>query len=138
MAIGFGSAWTACKRGRVDRIDLSTGAVTKLTTEAGSHTLLVTDDAVWVTNYLARSVSRIDPDSNEVVTTPDVGVVGITEGGGAIWVSTYDELVALDPATGKPMRRIAVPSAFWYELIWTSEGIWGTTFTPALYLIDVH
>ena len=98
LLVAFDSAWVACKEGKVVRVDLSTGDVTPITTEAGAHTLAITDDAVWVTNYQAGTVSRIDPASNEVTTIAGAGSgVGITVGDGYVWAATPTGIAKIDP-----------------------------------------
>jgi hypothetical protein len=138
LAVGFGSAWLTCKGGSVDRVDLATGALVRIETSEGSHTPLVTSDAVWVTNYIANTTSRIDPATNAVLTKADIGGgIGITEGGGFVWVAADRELVALNP-TGTVIRRVAAPAArYLYDLVWTEEGIWASSAGRLLYLIDV-
>jgi len=138
LAIGFDAAWIACKGGFVDRVDLAEGSVTEIATARGSHTLLITEDAVWVTNHEAGSTSRIDPATNAVRTIHGVGSgIGITEGGGLVWVATNSQIVGLRP-DGDEAQRISVPGErFWYDLVWTEEGIWGSTAGAAVYLIDV-
>ncbi len=138
LVMAFDSAWLACKEGSVQRIDPESGAVTSIVMGAGTHTFHVSDAAVWATNYRAGTTARIDPSTNAVTTIQGVGNgIGITEGGGLIWVATTNELVGLD-ADGTEKRRVAVPPAqFWYDLVWTEEGIWGSTAGPSIYLIDV-
>jgi DNA-binding beta-propeller fold protein YncE len=138
IAVGFDALWAACKHGSVNRVDLATGKLTAIPTETGSHTFLVSDDAVWVTNYEAGSTSRIDPATNAVQSIHGVGSgIGITEGGGFVWAATTSEFVALD-SEGEVKRRLAVPEAqFWYDLIWTEQGIWGSTAGSSVYLIKV-
>jgi hypothetical protein len=138
LTMAFDSAWLACKEGSVKRIDPDSGEVTSIVMGAGTHTFHVSDVAVWATNYRAGTTGRIDPETNEVTTIQGVGSgVGITEGGGLVWVATSNELVGLAP-DGTEKRRVAVPTSwFWYDLVWTAEGIWGTTAGPTVYLIDV-
>jgi YVTN family beta-propeller protein len=51
--------------------------------------LAVGEGAVWVTNTDAGTVSRIDPATNEVVKTIEVGGApsGIVVAGGVVWVA---------------------------------------------------
>lgn len=138
LTIAFDAMWAACKHGEVHRVELGSGELTQIVTRAGSHTFHVSEEAVWVTNYQSNSTSRIDPSTNAVVTIPSVGGgIGITEGDGLVWVATNSEFVGLD-ADGDIKRRLAVAHEhFWYDLIWTEQGIWGSTAGPTVYLIDV-
>jgi YVTN family beta-propeller protein len=67
-----------------------------------------------VLNQADGSVSRIDPKTNQVVATIDVGVPGpggdIAAGEGAVWVRASKVLLsAIDPATNKVARRYGPP-----------------------------
>jgi YVTN family beta-propeller protein len=50
--------------------------------------VVASDGAVWVANRFGQSISRIDPVTNTVVETIDLGhdPRGIAVGGGSIWV----------------------------------------------------
>lgn len=52
----------------------------------------VTRRAVWVTNKSDQSIVRIDPATNRIVTTIDVGVEAnaVAAAGGAVWVTNTD------------------------------------------------
>ena len=99
LVVAFGSAWLACKEGRVIRTDVETGESVTIPTAAGAHTFAVTDDAVWVTNYQASSVSHIDPVTNKATQIQGAGYgVGITSGGGFVWAAAADGIAKIDPA----------------------------------------
>ncbi len=83
---------------------MTNAVVAEIATGAGAHDLAIDEHGVWVTNYRANTVSRIDPATNKVVATIEgVGSgVGITAGGGAIWVSTrYQGISRIDPASNE-------------------------------------
>lgn len=67
--------------------------------------IAATEEAVWVTNNEATTVSRIDPATNEVVENIDIGgqVVGIDATDDAVWVANTeaDTVVRVDAATGE-------------------------------------
>ena len=128
MLIAFASAWVACKEGMVVRVDLASGDVTPVTTEAGAHTLATTDDAVWVTNYQAESVSRIDPATNEVTTIAGVGSgVGITVGDGHVWAATGTGIAKIDPQTATIVGTVLLGRGDYYDLVWDDGIIWTST-----------
>jgi hypothetical protein len=128
LVVAFGSAWLACKEGKVVRIDLSSGEAATIPTAPGSHTFTVADGAVWVSNYKAGSVSRIDPESNEVTTIAGVGSgVGITSGGGFVWAATTDGIARIDPAAAAIVDEIHLGPGEYYELVWDDGIIWVST-----------
>jgi streptogramin lyase len=128
MVIAFESAWLACKEGKVVRIDLASGDASEIPTPAGTHTFTVADGAVWVTNYRAGSVSRIDPQTNEVTTIAGAGSgVGITTGDGYVWAATSNGIAKIDPATNSIVREIDLGPGQYYELVWDEGIIWVST-----------
>ena len=137
MAVAFGSAWLACKEGKVVRIDLSNGDLTTISTALGAHTFARTDDAIWVTNYQAGSVSRIDPKTNRVTTIEGAGGgVGITSGGGFIWAATRLGIAKIDPATATILGTVKLGSGQYYELVWDDGVIWASTRTSLVLKVD--
>jgi hypothetical protein len=128
LAIAFGSAWVACKEGKVVRVDVSSGGATTIATGAGSHTFTVADGSVWVTNYKAGSVSRIDPKTNEVTTIDGAGSgVGITSGGGYVWAAASNGIAKIDPATNSIVQEVDLGAGEYYELVWDDGIIWAST-----------
>jgi streptogramin lyase len=137
MIVAFGSAWLACKEGKVVRIDASSGKVTSITTERGAHTFAVTDATVWVTNYQAGSVSRIDPATNLVTTIQGAGSgVGITSGGGYVWASTPRGIAKIDPATAAIVGTVYLGPGSYYELVWDDGVIWASTRGSRVLKVD--
>lgn len=140
LVVAFGSGWLACKIGDVMRIDIETGMATVFPTGPGAHTFAVTDEAVWVTNYQAGgSVSRIDPVTNNVRTTPDAGSgIGITVGDGFIWASTGTGIAQIDPETGNILREFPIGSGWFYELVWDDGVIWASTTLNDVLKVDPY
>jgi hypothetical protein len=140
LVVAFGSAWLACKNGFVVRIDIESATSTVLTTGEGAHTFALSDDAVWVTNYQSNGVSRIDPETNEVLTIPGAGSgVGITYGDGFIWASTGTGIAQIDPEAGSIVREISLGSGGWfYELVWDDGLIWASTTTADVLKVDPY
>jgi len=137
MIVAFGSAWLACKEGKVVRIDVSSGKATSITTESGAHTFAATDAAVWVTNYQANSVSRIDPATNKVTTIVDAGSgVGIASGGGYVWVSVQTGIAKIDPATAEIVGNVYLGPGSYYELVWDEGIIWASTRGSRVLKVD--
>jgi hypothetical protein len=137
IAMAFGVVWLACKEGVVVRVPLDGGKATVIPTAMGSHTFALTEDALWVTNYLAGSISRIDPATNDVSTIDGIGSsVGITAGGGYVWSADSEGIARIDPASGRIVGHLAVPPGSYYELVWDDGVIWASTRSSRLLKID--
>src|SRR5689334_8008048 len=77
--------------------------VAKIPVGSSPHRLAVGDGMVWVANSGTNTVSRIDPETNEVVDTIVVGQapVSISVGEGAVWVGNNlgSSVSRIDPKT---------------------------------------
>jgi YVTN family beta-propeller protein len=73
----------------VTRIDLSTNSTRTIEVGDGPTAVAVGARAVWVANTGARTVSRIDPATNEVVETIEVrsAPAGLAVAEGLVWVT---------------------------------------------------
>ena len=118
LAAGEGALWVADRGdGSLVRVDPATGRVVARvllprTTEQALHQVAVGDGAVWVTSAGARRGTanllwRVDPVSNQVTGTLDLGPTGaggipnsVAAGNGAVWVGgiTKGSIVRLEPA----------------------------------------
>jgi YVTN family beta-propeller protein len=114
MAFGNGDAWIRFADGSVARVNLETKAIVA-TIPVGSGefgSLVVGQDAVWVTTFDENKVSRIDPATNTVVAEIAVGAnpEGITVTPGAVWVSNHrgGSIWRIDPATNAVVAKIEV------------------------------
>ena len=92
-------------------------------------------DAIWVTDAVGNTVSRIDPKTNEVRQTTQVGdgPEGVAIGSGALWVANgLDGTVSrIDLATGQVVQTIPVgngPSGVAYGegAVWVANSTDGT------------
>jgi ABC-type branched-subunit amino acid transport system substrate-binding protein/DNA-binding beta-propeller fold protein YncE len=90
--------------------DARLASFTGTVTPPGS--LAVGEGAVWVLGVEDRTVSRIDPDTKEVVDRFRVrhAPTDIAAGAGAVWINGEGGLARLDPATGKVTRSVERPS----------------------------
>jgi YVTN family beta-propeller protein len=134
---GAGSLWVTATDedangdplpGVVKRIDPATGA-TLATIPVGAEPLDidVSPGAVWVANWDSGSVIRIDPATNQIVTTLAVPYAsGVTFGLGAVWVAGGDgKVTRIDPATNAVMTTIPTQATGGY--IATGNGaVWVT------------
>jgi virginiamycin B lyase len=114
---GFGSLWISVHDGSVVRVNPADGSTqATIATGEGSRFLTVTDDAVWVLDNVDGTVSRIDPDTDEVVATVTVSA-GSIEGGdiaageGSVWARTTQELATeVDAQTNEVVRVLGPPA----------------------------
>ena len=94
---------------------------------------------MWITNYQANTVSRIDPATNTVVATIEgVGSgVGITAGDGDIFASTRaGGILRIDPATNEA-RTVAHLDGWPYGLAYGEGELWATNAdTGVVYRLD--
>jgi DNA-binding beta-propeller fold protein YncE len=70
--------------------------------------------AVWVTSEKDGTLTRLDPETGEVVGEPrqlGVGISGVAVGSKWLWVTNprRKELLRLDPRSGQVLKTIAVP-----------------------------
>ncbi|HEV8699162.1 MAG TPA: hypothetical protein VGQ89_15820 [Candidatus Limnocylindrales bacterium] len=114
---GIGSIWVTVSPSdtllRISPADPRTAQAIKV--GDGPRFLAISDDAVWVMNQGAGSVSRVDRSGAVVatITVSDVPIGGgdIAVGGGSVWVRTeQDLLVRIDPATNSVTDRYGPPS----------------------------
>ncbi len=114
---GFGSLWVSVANGSVVRMDPADGSTqATIATGEGSRFMTVTDDAVWVLDNVDGTVSRVDPDTDEVVATVTVSA-GSVEGGdiaageGSVWARTTEELATeVDAQTNEVVRVLGPPA----------------------------
>ena len=70
-------------------------------------------EAIWVTSEPDGTLTRLDPESGEVVGRPHrlgAGISGVAVGAGSIWVSDppHGQLLQIDPQSGEVVKRIDV------------------------------
>lgn len=109
IAAGFGSLW-ACSDAGLERIDPAANVVVA-TVAFGTARVSVrpamSEDRVWMLggNVYADQVVEIDPETNAVVATHELGYAGagLAYAAGAVWVTAPADglLLRLDPSTGE-------------------------------------
>ena len=116
---------------RLDAIEL--GLVTEIEVGTAPNAVSATDDAVWVTNGGDNTVSRVDPDTNDVTATVDVGVAPFSVAAveDAVWVVSKDArtVTRIDPDTNEVVATVeldgdAVPGAVaaTADAVWVTDG----------------
>jgi hypothetical protein len=131
--VAFGSVWVPEGHlGQLTRFDVRTGAPTVIKIGEPSkdpagmdpHAVALAGDRIAVTSRAAHAVALVDPATNQVATTVDVGVAayGIAVVGDTVWASDFEngEVTRASIRTGKVVRRsqadgpegiVATPSA---------------------------
>jgi Protein kinase domain len=98
LAVGAGSVWvTADGDGELWRIEPGPHPFARtIDVGPGAGYVAYGAGAVWVGNFIAETISRVDPRTNTVTARAPIGAAqGLAAGAGAAWVST-----AGAPATG--------------------------------------
>ena len=116
-AIGFDSIWVSdYGLGQVRRYD-ATSADLRATVETRTpEGVLATEDGVWIANHRYGTVSRIDPETNQVAVQIEVGPEGssgpkgLIEAGGDVWVGipNLTALTGVDPDKDAPIGEISL------------------------------
>ena len=81
--------------------------------ENTADSIAIADDAVWVSGWDGQLVSRIDVDTNEVVTV-DVGTTGtrVSSGEAGVWVGVDGgQVLRLDPLTAQVVATVEIGGA---------------------------
>jgi YVTN family beta-propeller protein len=117
MAVRDGDVWVAGDNPTwvtrwVTPTNLMTRKTPTIALAAAPTRLAATEDAVWVLTPADNNVVRIDPATNQVVTTIPVGRApsGLAVDAGAVWVSRSSDgmVVRIDPATNQVVATIPV------------------------------
>jgi YVTN family beta-propeller protein len=96
----------------------------------GGNAVAVGEGAVWVANGEEGSIDRIDPGTNQIVDTIDVGGKGnldVAVGAGAVWVQNSGEqaIQRIDPKTNRVIATIPVSDPVHLGIgggsVWTSN-----------------
>jgi streptogramin lyase len=90
VAVGENALWSVGTNGAVARLD-GRGRIGQVieATERGATQVTVGLHAVWILNPILGTVTRIDPQTNRVAATIEVGqgTTGIAVGEGSVWVT---------------------------------------------------
>jgi glutamine cyclotransferase len=98
LAFGAGDAWISYdnylrpSESGVLRLDLETNEITHKTPVKAPSGLAFGEGSVWVTSLTGGTVSRVDPDTNEVVEEIQVsggGTNDVAVGEGSVWVASW-------------------------------------------------
>ena len=100
--------------------------------ETGARSIAFGEGALWVTNSIRGTVSRIDTQTRsvqEVYRSDDQQgqIRGVAAGGGAIWVASGSSLLKLNPTNGQFVGSASLLHEA-YEVAFGGGGIWVTHF----------
>jgi virginiamycin B lyase len=116
MASGFGSLWIpSCVDGSLIRLDAKTlkqTAKIPAGVAAGTQSIAASSDSVWLLTDAKMTLSRIDPDQNQVVAELRVpaGCGNLNFGETALWLvcPAENKIYRIDPATNLVANQIEV------------------------------
>jgi virginiamycin B lyase len=161
LAVGAGSVWVASEGNVVLRIDLETNRVVDRIPVGpvdSSPSLAFGHGSVWATS--AGTLSRIDPETDEVVAKIEVGRgavdIATDQHSGDVWVaglylagnssgdfsqddSEYNKLSRVDPATNRVVAEIPIQAGSRYGGAWNvavGEGsVWAQSLDGKLFKV---
>ena len=137
VTVGSGAVWAAYFNSTVVRIDPRDDKP-RASGYAGAQPsgIAVSNDAVWVANFGANTVSRLDPNNLKPETSAPItvgkGPSAIAVGGGAVWVADrFSDLVSrIDPFTNTTttvrVGRRPDALAYGFGSVWVANGGSGT------------
>jgi YVTN family beta-propeller protein len=103
--------------------------VAKIATELHPCAAIGAYGSAWVTNYGASSLSRIDPATNTITRTIQVGFqpCGLAAGAGSVWVDGYGTgtIDRVDPKRMRVVKRIRTGSNP-YDVTFAFGSVWST------------
>lgn len=113
---GFGSLWVPdCGSQKIVRLDAKTHKIAAEITSgvaSGRPGIVATADSIWILTDLKTTLSRIDPEQNQVVSELRLppACSGLAFGEGALWVACPSEnrVLRVDPRTNLVDKRIDV------------------------------
>mgnify|MGYP000371383462 CR=1 FL=1 len=143
VAVGFGSIWAVSPgEDALYRLDPAEGLPPKAIPVGDRPSdVAIDENGVWVSNELSADVMRIDPASDEVTATEEMGTGAgprsIAVGGGSVWVANIDaqNVIEIDSDSGKrtgsAMAMGSRPNdrAYGENRVWVIDNIDGT-LTP--------
>ena len=127
MAFGFDALWMMSD-GRLVKVNASDNSFLDIEIPTGEDSgllsgldkyraLAVGEGAIWVTDIASATIYKVDPQSNQVVSTIPTDIFGsagsIGVGEGSIWVITFDDhnktLTRYDAASSAVKAQIKLP-----------------------------
>ena len=122
---------------------LPAGVQARIETGATPESALDAFGSIWVSDHRPGRLSRIDPATNKVIATVEVGgghIGPALEAAGKVWVMTADEskIVAIDPATNQTLGSIDCGCEDEGGLTWVGGVVWFQAPDGMWWQIDPH
>jgi hypothetical protein len=146
IAVASGSVWvTDFVHSQLIRIDPKAKAIVA-TIEVGTNpqAMLVTPDAIWVSNQRGGSISKVDIASGTVVATfaftkaGATGPLGIALAGGDLWTAAPNaqSVFRLRPTDGRVLAKLTIPAKFFGGPISDGRFVYVRTGDDSMVKID--
>jgi streptogramin lyase len=139
LAVGAGSVWFLCEGGAFGRFDPKTSTAQNLGVECGLATFTrasqprYTDmtfglDALWMTDYAANRVLRVDPavcQQPETITVGD-GPKAVAVHGSTLWVANFDDgtVTRIENPGGAPVQSVTEVGEGPVDLAVDENAVW--------------
>ena len=144
IAVGQGAVWVTTLSGAVARINPRTNRLSRLIEIEDAVCVVAARSGVWVTSPNLGLVTRIDPDTGDVVAEIEVGGFpqGIDVGFGSVWVASSDPPEGINGAVSRINPRsneltISIPVGELPEYLKIGEGgVWVTADDGSVKLIE--
>jgi virginiamycin B lyase len=144
VAVGEGAIWLTTLSGQLARVGRETARLSRMIETEEAACVAAGAGGVWVTSPNRGVVTRIDPETFEIVAEIplDGFPQGVAVGFGSIWVAASDPpdganggVSRIDPSTNEVVRTILVPNL--PEFIATGAGsVWLTSNNGTVAQVD--
>lgn len=144
IAVGAGGVWVATLSGNVARLSAKSGRFTRLVPVEDAACVAAGPNAVWVTSPNLGRVTRIDPQTGEIVAEIQVDGFpqGVAIGFGSVWVAASHPpdgagggVSRIDPRSNEVVRTILVPNLPEYVAT-GGGGVWVSSNNGTVAEID--
>jgi streptogramin lyase len=144
ISVGRGAVWVTTVSGAVARINPRTNRLSRLIEVEDAACVVAARSGIWVTSPNLGVVTRVDPDSGEIVAEIEVEGFpqGIDVGFGSVWVASSDPPDGINGAVSRINPRsnevaISIPVGELPEYLEIGEGgVWVTADDGSVKLIE--
>jgi branched-chain amino acid transport system substrate-binding protein len=132
LAVGAGAVWAINPDRTVSRLDPGTGRRRATVQVVAGSAIAAGEEGVWVLSGEAPHVLQIDPRTNTVARTIELGaadLTGLAVGGGSVWVTDVEEgkLWRIDPRPDPITQTIDVGFGV-TAVAYGAGAVWVTNF----------
>jgi hypothetical protein len=133
LVVGDDGIWVTMAGERaIVLLDATTGAeLRRLPIDAAAYAMALDGHDLWVTDFTASQVLRVDVSDGSIAATVDgvQGPTGVSVGADGVWVVANKPglLVRIDPQTNEAVERIALGErahnlVLGFDSVWTANG----------------